>query len=202
MALKGIQRLNILLKKVCGNQSLGEQFTLKALDLIGLDLDGLAVFFFLLSHILIGNFPPSLVAVIADRIHIILHGLRPVFHQHFIDIVFVEKSHLGKIIKELLGNFGNQLFGVNVPAEFHQIVGNGLLPSGIGIVHLVGMADKLRVGGNRGNHFILAHRRTQIPWTQGLKQDFLQRWVYRPIFRHAVHIGFRNTAVQVSIDVL
>ena len=103
-------------------------------------------FSFLLSHILIGNFPPSLVAVIADRIHIVLHGLRPVLHQHFIDIIFVEKSHLGKIIKELLGNFGNQLFWVNIPAEFHQIVGNVLLPSGIGIVHLVGMADKLRVG--------------------------------------------------------
>ena len=163
MALKGIQRLDILLKKVCGNQSLGEQLTLKALDLIGLDLDGLAVFSFLLSHILIGNFSPGLIAVIADRIHIVLHGLRPVLHQHFIDIVFVEKSHLGKIIQKLLGNFGNQLFGVNIPTELHQIVGNGLLPSGIGIVHLVGMADKLRVGGNRGNHFVLAHRRIQIP---------------------------------------
>ena len=195
MALKGIQRLDILLKKVCGNQSLGEQLTLKALDLIGLDLDGLAVFFFLLGHILIGNFPPGLIAVIADCIHIVLHGLRPVLHQHFIDIEFVEKIHLGKIIQKLLGNFGNQLFGVNIPAEFHQIVGNGLLPSGIGIVYLVGMADKFRVGCNRGNHFVLAHRRTQIPRTQRLEQDFLQRWIYHPIFRHAVHIGFRNAAV-------
>ena len=109
---------------------------------------------------------------------------------------------MGKIIQKLLGNFGNQLFGVNIPTESHQIAGNGLLPLGIGIVHLVGMADKLRVGGNRGNHFVLVHRRTQIPRTQRLKQDFLQRWVYRPIFRHTVHIGFRNTAVQVGIDVL
>ena len=109
---------------------------------------------------------------------------------------------MGKIIQKLLGNFGNQLFGVNIPTELHQIVGNGLLPSGIGIVHLVGMADKLRVGGNRGNHFVLSHRRTQIPRTQRLKQDFLQRWIYRPIFRHTVHIGFWNAAVQVSIDVL
>ena len=143
--LKGIQCLDILAKKCAAIKKPWGQLPLKALDLIGLDLDGLAVFFSSWSHT--HRQFPARPHSRHNRPHTHRPAWsRPVLHQHFIDIVFVEKGHLGKIIRKLLGNFGNQLFGVNVPAEFHQIVGNGLLPLGIGIVHLVGMADKLRVG--------------------------------------------------------
>ena len=185
-----------------GNQSLGEQFALKALDLIGPDLNGLAVFFFLLDYILIGYFSPGLIAVVADRIHIVLHSLRPVFHQHFIDIILVQKRHLGKIGQQQFRNSGNQLLWLDSLIQLHQIGGHSLFPPGISVVHLIRMVNKFRVSGDRGDDLALLYHWMQISLAQRLKKDLPQRRVLSPIFGHAVHIGFRNAAVQMGVDVL
>ena len=146
--------------------------------------------------------PGGAIAVHRHKINIVAHDFVPVGKQHLVDIVLVHQFQTIKAVNQLLRQLDdiglNFRIFINAPkAGIHH-----LHPRIKGIVDALGVGRKRLVVIDHVADILFGNVQPIIAIPQLRKQLVFQTGEQYPILLHGIHICRRNTAMQMSINVL